>query len=288
MSKNAIIMAAGMSTRFTPISLEVPKALLRVKGEVLIERQIEQLREAGVKEIVIVIGYMKEKFSYLQKKYGVVLVENPVYQTRNNHSTLYAAREYLGETFICSGDNYFVENVFLEKSSVSYYSAVFEEGDTKEWCLSVDCDGKIREVVIGGKDAWIMKGHAYFTKDFSEKFLPYLENAYMDMESKDKFWEDIYREHIDELDMYIHKYRSGIVEEFDCIEELREFDSWYRKNSGSKILQKLSKLLGSEEDELEKFQPMLKCGVLKGCIFQHRNQSYSFDFETECLKIREA
>ena len=42
---NAIIMAAGMSSRFVPISLEKPKGLLTVKGEVLIERQIEQLQQ---------------------------------------------------------------------------------------------------------------------------------------------------------------------------------------------------------------------------------------------------
>ena len=57
---NAVIMAAGMSTRFVPISLEKPKGLLVVKNEVLIERQIEQLQEAGIKEIVIVLGYKKE------------------------------------------------------------------------------------------------------------------------------------------------------------------------------------------------------------------------------------
>ena len=85
MNRNAVIMAAGMSTRFVPLSLEKPKALLKVRGEVLIERQIRQLQEAGVQEIIIVVGYLKEQFSYLMQKYGVILVENPVYQTRNNH-----------------------------------------------------------------------------------------------------------------------------------------------------------------------------------------------------------
>lgn len=37
---NAVIMAAGMSTRLAPLSYETPKALLNVHGEVLIERQI--------------------------------------------------------------------------------------------------------------------------------------------------------------------------------------------------------------------------------------------------------
>ena len=45
---NAVIMAAGTSSRCAPLSYEMPKALITVKGEVLIERQIRQLQEAGV------------------------------------------------------------------------------------------------------------------------------------------------------------------------------------------------------------------------------------------------
>jgi len=41
---NAIIMAAGTSSRFAPLSYEKPKSLIEVKGEVLIERQIRQLK----------------------------------------------------------------------------------------------------------------------------------------------------------------------------------------------------------------------------------------------------
>ena len=71
---NAIIMAAGLSSRFAPLSYEKPKALIEVHGEVLIERQIRQLIEAGIPEIVIVTGYKAEMFAYLQEKYGVKLV----------------------------------------------------------------------------------------------------------------------------------------------------------------------------------------------------------------------
>ena len=35
---NAIIMAAGTASRFAPLSYEKPKALIEVKGEILIER----------------------------------------------------------------------------------------------------------------------------------------------------------------------------------------------------------------------------------------------------------
>ena len=74
-------------SRFAPPSFEQPKALRKVKGEVLIERQLRQLREAGVSEILLVTGYKAEQFSCLEKKWGVKLVCDPDYLSRNNNGS---------------------------------------------------------------------------------------------------------------------------------------------------------------------------------------------------------
>lgn len=74
--RNAIIMAAGTASRFVPLSIECPKGLLEVKGEILIERQIRQLQEAGIDDITIVVGYKAEMFQYLATKYDVDIVNN--------------------------------------------------------------------------------------------------------------------------------------------------------------------------------------------------------------------
>ena len=182
MTRNAIIMAAGMSSRFAPLSLETPKALLNVKDEIMIERQIGQLREAGIDEIVIVVGYLKEKFEYLKEKYHVILVENPYYKQMNNFSTLYVAREYLKNTWICSADNYFTENVFMEESENAFYASEYADGPTGEWCIKTDNTGKITGVQIGGENAWVMKGHVFFNEKFSTQLIPYLEKAYQNEE----------------------------------------------------------------------------------------------------------
>ena len=86
--RNAIIMAAGTSSRFVPLSVERPKGLLEVKGEVLIERQICQLKEAGIEDITLVVGYKAEMFAYLKKKYGVSIVCNEDYACYNNTSSV--------------------------------------------------------------------------------------------------------------------------------------------------------------------------------------------------------
>ncbi len=133
---NVVIMAAGMSSRFVPLSLEMPKGLLNVKDEILIERQIRQLKEAGINEIVVVLGYKKEAFFYLEKKFGVKLVVNPCYNTKNNTYTLYLVRDYLKNTFICSSDNYFNENVFEDYVYDAYYASIHINEKNNEWYKS--------------------------------------------------------------------------------------------------------------------------------------------------------
>ena len=71
--RNAIIMAAGTASRFVPLSAERPKGLLEVKGEILIERQIRQLQEAGISDITIVVGYKAEMFRHLRQRAEAVV-----------------------------------------------------------------------------------------------------------------------------------------------------------------------------------------------------------------------
>ena len=92
---NAIILAAGMSSRFKPLSDTKPKAFLKVKGEIMIERMIRQLIEVEIPEIYIVVGHQKEAFSYLEEKYGVHLIENTEYAVRNNLSSIQNRRKVL-------------------------------------------------------------------------------------------------------------------------------------------------------------------------------------------------
>ena len=70
----AVVLAAGFGSRFVPLTFETPKGLLEVFGARMVERQIRQLHEAGVRDITVVVGYLKEKFEYLIDKYQVKLL----------------------------------------------------------------------------------------------------------------------------------------------------------------------------------------------------------------------
>lgn len=247
---NAVIMAAGTSSRFAPLSYEKPKGLITVKGEVLIERQIRQLKEAGIDSIYIVTGYKAEEFDYLRSKYGVKTVHNPYYDTRNNNASIKAVEDVLANTYVCSADNYFSSNPFEPYVDSAYYAAVYSDGPTDEWCLETDDQGFITNVTVGGSDAWYMLGHTFWDRAFSDTFRSILDLEYDRPETVDKLWESIYMEHLDELHMQIRKYPKDFIFEFDTLDELRSFDKSYVTDTRSVILKTVSKKLGVEEKDL--------------------------------------
>ena len=205
MKRNAIILAAGTSSRFVPISFEIPKSLLKVRGEILIERQIKQLQEAGIYDITVVVGYKKELFYYLKDKYNVSIVDNEEYHIYNNTSSLMKVLDKLENTYICSSDNYFTKNVFLEDEEQAYYSAIYINGKTNEYCIQYDEENTITEVIIGGENSYVMLGHVYFDKNFSDSFKEILKNEYKNEEIRKKLWEQVYIKHISALKMKIKK-----------------------------------------------------------------------------------
>lgn len=282
---NAIIMAAGLSSRFAPISYEKPKALIAVKGEILIERQIRQLHESGIRDIIIVVGYKKEQFYYLKEKYGVKIVENPEYQVRNNNSSIYAVREYLRNSYICSADNYFEKNPFQREENESFYAAVYADGKTDEWCLETDSEDYINQVTVGGENKWYMLGHAFWSHIFSERFIQILEEVYDRKSTGQKFWEDIYRENIGTLRMKVKRFEDNQIYEFDSLDELREFDSKYKNESGSYVMQCLAKMLYCEEAELKKIVPYkTETGEVIGITFLYANKKYVYEYKSRMLK----
>lgn len=243
MIRNAIILAAGKSSRFAPFTYEKPKGLFRVKGEILLERQIEQLREAGVEEIVVVVGYMKEKFFYLEQKYpGLRLVVNNEFGKKGNLYTLYKAREFLGNTFICCADHYFAENPFTYNNSDnhSWRCCTYEEGKFREFAVTVSDAGIITETSIGGHDSFAQVGCAYMNESFSSAYRCFMENEINDFGVASMFWEAFYGKHISHLTFFARIFEEGQIFEFENIDDLRAFDSEFLLNVDSEIIENIT------------------------------------------------
>ncbi len=282
---NAVIMAAGTSSRFAPLSYEMPKALITVKGEVLIERQIRQLKEAGIDKIYIVTGYKAEMFSYLEEKFGVHLVHNPDFLTRNNNASIYAVKDVVKNTYICSADNYFSENPFEKKVSDCYYSAVYADGQTKEWCMKYDENDTVYDVKIGGENAWYMLGHVFWSEDFTKKFLEILIRDYDRPETADLLWENIYINNIDSLEMKIRKYKDSVIFEFDTLDELREFDESYISDTRSQILKSVCAKLSCNESDIKSVLSYKdSTNEAAGFTFAYKGKKYKYSYSEKTFK----
>lgn len=281
---NAIIMAAGTASRFVPLSEETPKGLLEVRGEILIERQIKQLQEAGVSDTTIVLGYKAEMFQYLESKLGARLVYNEDYNVYNNTSSMIRVVDRLGDTFICCSDHYFVDNVFLGKTEDSYYATLYADGKTGEYCLKLDERDWIKDVQIGGQDAWYMAGHVFFNHQFSSKFREIFVREYEKERTKQGYWEDVYMRHIQDLPMKARKYGNGIINEFDSIDDLRRFDTSYINDTRSSILKRICGTLSCEEAELHTFKRIKHTGEYLLFSFKKDNESYIYDGRDASVK----
>lgn len=223
---NAIIMAAGFSARCMPLSNSMPKGLFQVRGEVLIEREIRQLKEAGIEDIIVVVGFMHEKFEYLREKFGVTLLLNEDYDKYNNMSSLYVAQDHMRGSYILCSDNYYADNVFHKYVYAPYYSCVYSEKYCDEYCVTdVDEEGWITGIHRGGERAWYTIGDAYFDRDFSRNFVRLMNREWERLGVCNMLMDDFHMAHIRELRLRKVERPVDSVFEFDTLEEFKAFDA---------------------------------------------------------------
>ena len=142
--KQAIILAAGSGMRMVPINVEVPKGMLEVRNEPLIERIICQLQEVKITDIKIVVGFMKEQYEYLIDKYNVKLVFNEHYSTRNNLYSLAKVKESLENSYIIPCDIWCEENPFSSFELYSWY--MVNEQEDEESMIKINRKRELRTV----------------------------------------------------------------------------------------------------------------------------------------------
>lgn len=267
---NAVILAAGRSQRLAPLTFEMPKGLFKVQGEILIERQIKQLREAGVTDITLVVGYMKEKFFKLAEKYDLKLAINNTFNNKGNINSLYAVKDILKNTYICCSDHYFEKNPFLEEPEHTYRACAYKEGKFREFAVQFSDENVITDVSIGKADDYCMIGHAFFSESFSKKFVEFLENEINDFGVQNLFWEEFYAKHMKQLTMYAKILEHDMVREFDSITDLREFDSDFLLNIDSQIVRNICDVLKCGPNDIKNIEI-----IQKGLT----NVSFKFDVD---------
>lgn len=218
--RNAVILAAGFGMRMVPINLEIPKGLLEVNGEPLIERQIRQLRRAGILEIYIIVGFLKEKYEYLIDKYGVELVFNPDYAAKNNIHSLKLVLEHLSNTYIVPCDIWCDRSPFEQHELYSWYMV----SDIVENESDVRVNRKMELVRVSessGGNAMI--GIAYLLEEECRIVRKRIEELCRDPDNDQVFWEQALYDHEKMIVPARVTHASNVVE-INTYEQLRELD----------------------------------------------------------------
>lgn len=273
---NAIILAAGMATRFAPLSFEKPKALFEVQGEILIERLIRQLKEAGIDDITVVVGYMKESFFYLEDKFGVKIAVSNDYSKRNNHSSLLAVKNSFGNTYLCSSDLYFEKNVFSPYSYGTWVTCVKKGGPDDRYILKSNRTGQVSEMSKTGTGHYEMRGPAHFTKDDAARLIAHIEDEYDQPETAPKLWDDILAEHLDEFSLRARILPKGVMHEFNYVQDLASFDADFFENVDSRILENICRALECKRSDITGVEPV-KAGLTNlSVLFSCKGKQYIY------------
>lgn len=229
--ERAIIMAAGIGKRMQPVTLTTPKPLIEVNGTRMIDTIIRGLYENGITEIYVVVGYLKDQFKCLEKQYkGLQLIENPYYDVCNNISSLYVARDYIENTIILDGDQIiYNSNILSPMFERSGYNAVWTDGDTEEWLMTVEDDIVTHCSRTGGSRGWQLYSISRWTAEDGKRLKHHLEIEFEEKMNRQIYWDDValfcYPE---EYCLGIRKMEKGDIIEIDNLAELAEMDHKYK------------------------------------------------------------
>lgn len=191
----AIMLAAGKGSRLGKYTKNNTKCMLDVHGETLLERTIDALLEAGIKDFILVLGYKKDnvkkfiKEKELDKKINITYVDNDVYDTTNNIYSLYLAKDYLiqDDTILLESDLIYDKSIIKKLVNSKYESAALI-AKYEEWMdgtvVKLNDDNTINSFVerkdfnYDDVDSYYKTVNIYkFSKEFSERFyLPFLES----------------------------------------------------------------------------------------------------------------
>ena len=267
--RNAIILAAGFGMRMVPINLSTPKALIEVNGEPLIERTIRQLHEAGIRDITVVAGFMKDSFEYLMDEYDVDLVINPDYASRNNLHSLALAAKRIRNTYIIPCDIWCAVNPYSSVEPYSWYMV----SDLEDEDSTVRVNRKRELVKVSDRDSGnAMIGIAYLLEPEASIVRDKLRELDKDDENEDEFWEKaLYNK--DRMILQAKTVSSRDFVEINTYEQLRNLDSG-SDHLRSDAIEAICKALNCRPGDVKEISALKKGMTNRSFLFSVRDSKY--------------
>lgn len=288
--KRAVILAAGFGMRMVPINLETPKAFLEVNGEPLIERQIRHLHEIGIREIYVVVGFMKERFEYLIDGYGVKLVVNREYASRNNLYSLYLVSDHLEDAYIIPCDLWCAGNPFSAHELYSWYMVSDREDPQSGVRVNRRRELVSSEKTAGEKTAGnAMVGIAYLQEEDAVRVRKRIAELIRRREYDGAFWEEALYEREQmgsglkspkkaagsdpKMSIPAKVVPAGAVVEINTYEQLRDLDGGSNQLK-SEVLDVIAEVFDCGTEEITEISVLKKGMTNRSFLFSCRGGKY--------------
>lgn len=267
--RRAIILAAGFGMRMVPINMETPKGLLEIHGEPLIERLIKQLHEVDITEIYIIVGFMKEQYEYLIDLYGVKLIVNPEYATKNNLHSVKLADKYLSNTYVIPCDIWFASNPFNRHELYSWYMVSNSLSNDS----SVRANRKMELItVVGENQGNTMLGIAYLLNDEANYVRERLALLAKDQRYDGAFWEEtLYKKNKMIVTAKVIPAENAV--EINTYEQLRELDSSSNQLK-SDAIETAAEALGVQPKDIANISVLKKGMTNRSFLFNCGDKKY--------------
>ncbi len=267
--KRAIILAAGYGMRMIPINQDRPKGLIEIDGEPIIEHTIRQLQETGITEIVVVVGYMKESYAYLEEQFGVRLIPCLDFATRNNLYSLACAEKYMEDAYIIPCDVYCYRNLFRREELYSWYMLLDEttqETDVRSL--------RTREIVYisEGTAGNRVLGIAYLTAADAAEARKKLRAMTAERKNSQAFWEEIVSENRRMIIPSRLVSREDAVE-INTYEQLRDLN-FYSRQLRNDVTAAIQKAFSCQYDEIKDVAVVKKGLTNRSFSFSVRGERY--------------
>lgn len=188
---NAIILAAGKSSRMFATGATIHKALLPIMGIPNIERTIMMLRDYYIQDIIITVPAFNYDFEYLVEKYSCKLI----YISPEVKNTLYTINYLINcihETFIIEGDVVCAQNIFRSLKSSCYYVMNYTITEHDAWHPILNSRGEIESFDISGKQTPALFGVSYWNKSSSAILKKHIASVstFENLNNPNIFWDD--------------------------------------------------------------------------------------------------
>ncbi len=199
-------------------------------GVRIIDRLIDACLEAGINEIYIVRGYLKELFDQLIYNYPMIrFIDNEMYNEANNISSALVARHLLSNAYVFEADLLLSNPTIIQKYHYSSNFLAIRKNRSDDWCFRVS-DGVITEEMVGGEgeDIWQMVGISYWNESDGNRLCRDIAEVFASPGGRERYWEQVplvYRK--EHYAVGVRPCLQEDVVEIDTFSELKAIDKTY-------------------------------------------------------------